>query len=99
MGKMVSATEFKAKSLALIDEMQRSGEPLTVTRRGKPSIKLVAEREEKPKPLILGAMKGTFTIHGDLIAPIDPDWESAMDEKWDRLGFPVQGYQEQTKAK
>ena len=52
MGKMVSATEFKAKSLALIDEMQRSGEPLTVTRRGKPSIKLKAQPAQKPKSII-----------------------------------------------
>jgi len=89
MGKMVSATEFKAKSLALIDEIERSGEPLTITRRGKPSLTLKAERTEKPKPLVLGALKGTFTIHGDIIGPIDPDWEARMEEKWDRLGFPV----------
>lgn len=87
MGKMVSATEFKAKSLALIDEMQRTGEPLTVTRRGKPSVKLVAERADTPKPLILGALKGTVTIHGDIVGPVDPDWEAAFDAKWDQLGF------------
>ena len=49
MGKMVPATEFKAKCLALIDEMERSGEPLTVTRRGKPSITLTARRPASPK--------------------------------------------------
>lgn len=35
MGKMVGITEFKAKCLALIDEMQRDGESVTITRRGK----------------------------------------------------------------
>lgn len=86
MGKMVSATEFKAKSLALIDEMQRSGEPLTVTRRGKPSVKLVAERAEKPRRKIediLGCLKDVTTIHGDIVGPIDPDWEEKWLASWD----------------
>ena len=77
MGKMVQATEFKAKCLALIDEMERSGEPLTITRRGKPSITLTAQREAPP-PInsIFGCMKGTVTIHGDIVGPVDPDWEA-----------------------
>lgn len=35
MGKMVSATEFKAKCLQLIAEMEKDGQPVTITRRGK----------------------------------------------------------------
>lgn len=76
MGKMVSATEFKAKSLALIDEMQRSGEPLTVTRRGKPSVTLVAERGKEPKRKIdevFGALKGTVTWTPGVTRP-HPSW-------------------------
>lgn len=89
MGKMVAATEFKAKCLALIDEMERSGEPLTITRRGKPSLTLMAHRAEPAKPLVLGAMKGTFTIHDDIVGPVEADWEAEWGAKWDRLGFPV----------
>ena len=90
MGKMVPATEFKAKCLALIDEMERSGEPLTVTRRGKPSITLKAERSKPPKiDDIFGCMKGTGRIVGDLDAPLDPDWESKWEAKWDDRGFPA----------
>ena len=84
MGKMVPATEFKAKCLALIDEMERSGEPLTVTRRGKPSVTLVAKRPSPPKiDSIFGCMKGTVTIHGDLDEPLDPDWEEKWLADWD----------------
>jgi prevent-host-death family protein len=89
MGKMVSATEFKAKSLALIDEMQRTGEPLTVTRRGKPSVKLVAERADTPKRKIseiIGCMKGTMTWAPgvDPTAPVvDDDWEEKWLASWD----------------
>lgn len=84
MTKMVPATEFKAKCLALLDEMERSGEPLTITRRGKPSLVLTAERARKAgQDSIFGCMKGSVTIHGDLDEPIDPDWEEKWLAKWD----------------
>jgi antitoxin (DNA-binding transcriptional repressor) of toxin-antitoxin stability system len=80
MGKMVSATEFKAKSLKLIDEMERSGEPLTITRRGKASLTLSARKAGTP-PLVslFGCLKGTVTISGDIIGSVDPEWEAAWD--------------------
>ena len=89
MGKMVGITEFKAKCLALMDEMERSGEPLTITRRGKPSLTLSAKvaEEARRKPLF-GAMKGTFAWASDVdpTAPVvDDDWEAQWEAKWDRL--------------
>jgi antitoxin (DNA-binding transcriptional repressor) of toxin-antitoxin stability system len=80
MGKMVSATEFKAKSLKLIDEMERSGEPLTITRRGKPSLTLSARKAGPPlSESLFGCMKGTVKILGDIVGPVDPDWEAEWD--------------------
>ncbi|MGJ3628603.1 type II toxin-antitoxin system Phd/YefM family antitoxin [Sphingomonas sp. MMS24-JH45] len=62
MGKMVGITEFKAKCLALLDEMARSGEPLTITRRGRPSLTLSAKTTEEATPRSLfGCMKGSIT--------------------------------------
>jgi len=34
--RVVSATEFKTKCLAFLDEIQQSGETITITRRGRP---------------------------------------------------------------
>lgn len=86
MGKMVSATEFKAKSLKLIDEMERSGQPLTITRRGKPSLTLSARKADTPTlDSLFGCMKGT--VQGDIVGPVDPDWEA----KWD-ANNPVELY-------
>jgi prevent-host-death family protein len=86
MGKMVPATEFKAKCLALIDEMERSGEPLTVTRRGKPSITLVAQQTKPPSiDSIFGCMKGTVTwvSDEDLMKPVwDEPWDAELG-KWE----------------
>lgn len=89
MGKMVGITEFKAKCLALLDEMERSGEPLTITRRGKPSLTLSAKtvRDAEPRSLV-GCMKGTITWAPgvDPTAPaLDDDWEEEWLANWDRL--------------
>ncbi len=80
MGKMVSATEFKAKSLKLIDEMERSGESLTITRRGKTSLTLTAHKVGMERPAsLIGCLKGSLTILGDIVGPVDPDGESAWE--------------------
>ncbi|MES2337872.1 MAG: type II toxin-antitoxin system prevent-host-death family antitoxin [Pseudomonadota bacterium] len=90
MNKIVSASEFKAKCLRLIDEMQADGVPITITKRGKPVAEMSpsTEHTQRPKSLF-GSMKGTFTVHGDLDEPIDPDWEAKWNAKWDERGFTV----------
>lgn len=88
MGKMVSATEFKAKCLQLIAQMEKDGESLTITRRGKPVAELQPSKPVvKEKPPLFGCMKGMITIHGDIISPVDPDWEKEWEAKWDERGF------------
>lgn len=37
----VAASEFKAKCLAMLDEVAATGEELTITKRGKPVAKVV----------------------------------------------------------
>jgi prevent-host-death family protein len=36
MGKMIGAAEFKAHCLRILDEVARTGEVVTITKRGKP---------------------------------------------------------------
>lgn len=86
MGKMVGITEFKAKCIALLDEMERTGEPLTVTRRGKPTLMLTARAAREPTDAgLFGCMKGTVIYHQDYDPgePLDPDWEEKWLAKWD----------------
>jgi prevent-host-death family protein len=63
--KTVSATEFKAKCLQLLDKVQRTGEDLLISQRGKPVARVVAENAEKPW-LVL---RGTGAFSGDPFAP------------------------------
>src|SRR5215213_4463183 len=73
MDRKINAAAFKARCLALIDEVAESGEPITITKRGKAKVQIVAVRE-KPKTLI-GATKGTFKVLGDIVGPIVEDWD------------------------
>ena len=72
--KTIKASEFKAKCLALMDEVAESGEPLVITKNGKPVAQLgpVVVRATT----LLGAHAGKTHILGDIIAPIDVEWEA-----------------------
>lgn len=54
MTKVVSASEFKATCLKLIDEMQRTGEPVTITKRGKVVAEL-APKGDVERPVLKSA--------------------------------------------
>ncbi len=69
----VPAGEFKAKCLQLMDRVKRTHQSLVITKRGKPVAKLVPLDEEPQK--IFGVMHGTATIAGDIVEPLDDEWE------------------------
>jgi prevent-host-death family protein len=75
MSKTVKASEFKAKCLQLMDEVAASGEPVIVTKHGKPVARLVPADAKQPKS-IFGALIGQVTIKGDIIAPLDVEWDA-----------------------
>lgn len=62
----ITATEFKAKCLQLLDEVQRTGEELVISKRGKPVARVVAETE--PKPWL--ALRGKGSFEGDPFEPL-----------------------------
>jgi len=55
---VITATEFKAKCLHLLDEVQRTGEELVISKRGRPVARVVAEKAAKPWLSLRG--KGSF---------------------------------------
>jgi prevent-host-death family protein len=77
----IGAGEFKAHCLRLIDEVSRTGEPLTITKRGKPLVKMVP-MDEKPAEWrsIIGCLAGMGRTNGDIIGPLDVEWEAMKDE-------------------
>jgi prevent-host-death family protein len=64
----IAAGLFKAKCLAIMDEVQAKREPVTITKNGKPVAQLVPIEEEKDP--IFGFYKGKMEIIGDIESPI-----------------------------
>ena len=84
--RTMGAGEFKAKCLAVMDDVAASGEPVLITKRGKPVVRLVPSEEASVRKVdvdsIHGALRGfiTQTDSGaldDLVNPIFPieDWD------------------------
>jgi prevent-host-death family protein len=74
MSRMVKASEFKAKCLAYMDEVERTGEGIVITKRGKPVAELIPHRTSKPAAL--GLLRDSLFITGDIISPIDVEWDA-----------------------
>ena len=70
----VKASEFKAKCLAIMDEVARTGEPVLVTKNGKPVAELGPHRPRLKSAF--GVWKGRLIVKGDIVSPIDVQWEA-----------------------
>lgn len=71
MTRQVKASEFKDNCLALVDELARTGEPVMIVADGKPIAELVAPRPRGAR----GILKGQLVVTGDIISPIDVEWD------------------------
>ncbi len=70
----IPAGEFKAKCLALLDEVAQTHEKIIVTKYGKPVaqvIPLETELEAKDNPL-----KNSILFEKDIISPSGDEWEA-----------------------
>ena len=69
--KTIKASEFKAKCLRLMDEVAETGQPLVITKNGKPVAQL--RPVVTHAPTLAGVHAGKTHNLGDIIAPIDVD--------------------------
>ena len=70
--KHVAAGEFKAKCLALLDHVASTKQELIVTKRGRPVARVVPLAPASSAPL-----EGLIVYQGDLVSPIDIEWDAA----------------------
>ena len=76
MTTKIPAGEFKAKCLALLDDVRDQRRELVVTKRGVPVARIVPMPIASPGRVPYGGrMKGTVQIHGDLFST-DEKWEA-----------------------
>ncbi len=88
--RTMAAGEFKAKCLAVMAEVNSTGQPVLVTKRGKPLARVLPFQEETPKESpesIFGCLRHMGTITGDIVSSefTDEEWEQMFNEKWDRF--------------
>lgn len=79
MKTTVSIYEAKASLSRLIEQVQKEGKPITISKHGKPVADLVPRKPVKnrlePDPFLVGKAR----YIGDPCAPLDPeDWPDVM---------------------
>jgi len=72
--KEVAISAFKAKCLALLEQVRQTKKPLRVTRFGKPVAEIVPPSQDAAQKDWIGSMKDTMKITGDIVS-------SVIDEK------------------
>ena len=73
MARTMSAGEFKARCLQVMEQVAATGEAVVVTKRGKPVAQL-GPVSRRPKTL-RGFLKGRVKSK-DVVSPIDTRWHA-----------------------
>lgn len=71
--KKMPAAAFKARCLNIMKEIQATREPVVITKRGKPMVKVMPADARTNN--LLGFMKGKVKIVGDIESPIPVEWK------------------------
>jgi len=76
----VAISEFKAKCLALLEQVRRTRQPIRITRHGKPVAEIVPPTGLQDRASWIGSMKDSKII-GDIISPAneEDEWEVLRD--------------------
>jgi prevent-host-death family protein len=70
--RTVSASQFKAQCLAMLDEVAATGEEIVITKRGRAVARVSAASEPE-------SLRGSATFHvsdEELVEPLDIDWNA-----------------------
>ena len=70
----IKASEFKAKCLQLMDQVNQSHEEIIITKNGKPVSKLVPYHKKADS--LFGLHAGNVKSHDDLVAPTGEVWQA-----------------------
>lgn len=70
----IGAAEFKARCLELMDEVERLGTEILITRHRRPVARLVPAQAETAR--FCGSLSGLVLEEHDLVSPLDVSWEA-----------------------
>lgn len=77
----VAISEFKAKCLAILEQVRRTRKPIRITRHGKVVAEVIPPTAVVDRATWIASMKGTFEITGDILSPAneESEWEALRD--------------------
>ena len=77
----VPISEFKAKCLALLEQVRKTKKPLRITRHGRPFAEVIPPSAVEDRAAWIGSLKDSIEILDDIISPAagEDDWEVLKD--------------------
>lgn len=74
----IAISRFKATCLALLERVRKTGQPILVTRRGKPVAQVLPPPgPEATRSSGFGCMRETMELLGDIVEPTGgDDWDA-----------------------
>ena len=78
----ISAAQFKAECLKLMDLVEKTREPVVITKHGRPVAQLAPISSDTDS--LFGYMKNTINTDANIMAPIGEEW-SALSGDEDHL--------------
>jgi len=77
----IAISKFKAKCLALLEQVSKTKKPIRVTRFGKPIADVIPPSSIQGRAAWIGSMKDSIEIVGDIISPAneEDEWEALRD--------------------
>jgi len=76
MPREMLISQFKARCIAEVKRVHRTGRPLVVTLRGKPIARVESVRSPDQPGVVLGARRGRARVKRDLVTfDFSRDWE------------------------
>jgi prevent-host-death family protein len=76
MDDKIAISKFKATCLELLEKVSQTGNPLTVTKNGKPIALVLPAPAERGENSAFGCMSDDLKINADITQPLEADiWE------------------------
>ena len=77
----IAISEFKAKCLAVLEQVRATKKPIRITRFGKPVAEVIPPTAVEDRAAWIGSMKNSMKITGDIVSPAtdEDEWEVLRD--------------------
>ena len=69
----IPAGQFKARCLAILDDVQRQRRGVLITKRGKPVARVVPVEDPDGRD----SLRGSVLYEGDLLSPVSERWDES----------------------